>query len=195
MSLADKTDPRVAAYGDVDEANSALGVALAVGGLPGAVADVLRAIQNELFDVGADLSNPLPRARSMPAAADHPGLCRSARELVRLIRRSPAQRCVPSSCPAGRCRRLSPHRPNGDPAGRASPGWPSLATIRTRRRPTGEARPAASIWWPSRYLNRLSDLLFILTRVVNGAEGGRAVGSRAATVTTHCHTQPRRIQP
>ena len=58
MSLADKTDPRVAAYGDVDETNSALGVALAAGDLPAEVATVLRTIQNELFDLGADLSKP-----------------------------------------------------------------------------------------------------------------------------------------
>ena len=59
MSQTAKTDPRVAAYGDVDEANSAVGVALATGGLPADVADILRRIQNELFDLGADLSNPL----------------------------------------------------------------------------------------------------------------------------------------
>src|SRR4051812_41290506 len=59
MSLAPKTDPRVAAYGDVDEANSAIGVALALGDLPVDVAAFLRTVQNELFDLGADLGNPL----------------------------------------------------------------------------------------------------------------------------------------
>jgi cob(I)alamin adenosyltransferase len=54
-----KTDPRVQAYGHVDEANSILGVALTQPGLPADIAAVLRHIQNELFDCGADLSNPL----------------------------------------------------------------------------------------------------------------------------------------
>ena len=59
MSVINKTDPRVEAYGDVDEANSAIGVALAAHDLPDKVAAVLRTIQNEMFDVGADLSKPL----------------------------------------------------------------------------------------------------------------------------------------
>ena len=59
MSVTSKTDPRVEAYGDVDEANSTIGVALAAHDLPDEIAAVLRTIQNELFDVGADLSKPL----------------------------------------------------------------------------------------------------------------------------------------
>ena len=50
LSPVSKTDPRVAAYGDVDEANSAIGVALAAGDLPDDVAAVLRSVQNEMFD-------------------------------------------------------------------------------------------------------------------------------------------------
>src|SRR4051794_10040709 len=59
MSRVAKTDPRLVAYADVDEANSAIGTALALGGLDGAVADLLRSIQNDLFDVGADLCTPV----------------------------------------------------------------------------------------------------------------------------------------
>ena len=58
-SRVSKTDPRLAAYADVDEANSAIGVALALGGLSDEVATVLRAVQNDLFDVGADLCAPV----------------------------------------------------------------------------------------------------------------------------------------
>ena len=54
-----KADLRVETYGHVDEANSAIGVALAVGGLDEQATAALAIIQNELFDVGADLSNPL----------------------------------------------------------------------------------------------------------------------------------------
>lgn len=58
-SVARKTDLRVEAYGQVDETNTAVGVALALDDVPGDIAEVLRHIQNELFDVGADLSNPV----------------------------------------------------------------------------------------------------------------------------------------
>ncbi|PRP48809.1 hypothetical protein C7B63_20950, partial [Bacillus halotolerans] len=59
MSVAGKTDARVEAYGDVDEANAAVGVALATQQLPEPVAVLLRSLQNELFDLGADLSTPV----------------------------------------------------------------------------------------------------------------------------------------
>src|SRR5690606_15759801 len=49
-----KTDPRIAAYADVEEANAAIGVALALGDLPEPVAEVLRRVQNELFDVRSE---------------------------------------------------------------------------------------------------------------------------------------------
>ena len=56
-SRVSKLDPRIAAYGDVDELNSTIGVALA-GELPVEIREVLERVQNELFDVGADLSVP-----------------------------------------------------------------------------------------------------------------------------------------
>ena len=71
LSLTSKTDPRVEAYGDVDEANSLIGVALAIGdpGVGNLGADVratLGRVQNELFDCGADLSTPLARNPKYP---------------------------------------------------------------------------------------------------------------------------------
>src|SRR5262245_16722278 len=66
LSRTTKTDPRLAAYADVDEANSAIGVALALGeigtmqGERGAeIAALLTRVQNEMFDVGADLCMPV----------------------------------------------------------------------------------------------------------------------------------------
>ena len=58
-SRAAKTDPRLAAYADVDEANCAIGMAITMGGLPADLVTLLSRIQNELFDVGADLCNPV----------------------------------------------------------------------------------------------------------------------------------------
>src|SRR3954467_1567323 len=59
MSRTPKTGVRVAAFGDVDEANSAIGVALASGGLGDDVVALLTSVQNDLFDVGADLCTPI----------------------------------------------------------------------------------------------------------------------------------------
>ena len=58
MSRVPKTDPRIEAYGTVDELNAQLGVALAAGGLPAPYEAWLKRIQNDLFDVGADISVP-----------------------------------------------------------------------------------------------------------------------------------------
>src|SRR5688572_47819 len=54
-----KTDPRIEADADVDETNAAIGAVLALGDMPEQVARVLTGIQNDLFDVGADLSTPV----------------------------------------------------------------------------------------------------------------------------------------
>ncbi len=58
-SKTSKTDPRLAAYGEVDEANSSIGVAIAAGHLNSTLVVLLTRIQNDLFDVGADLCNPI----------------------------------------------------------------------------------------------------------------------------------------
>ncbi len=59
MSETSKTDSRLVAYADVDEANSAIGQAIALGGLDGDMVEVLTRVQNDLFDVGADLCTPV----------------------------------------------------------------------------------------------------------------------------------------
>src|SRR5579859_6911594 len=58
-SRAAKTDSRLAAYADVEEANCAIGTAITFGDLAADIAQVLARVQNELFDVGADLANPI----------------------------------------------------------------------------------------------------------------------------------------
>jgi cob(I)alamin adenosyltransferase len=58
MSRVAKTHPRIEAYGDVDELNAQIGVALCAPGLPERYAQWLAAVQNDLFDVGADLAVP-----------------------------------------------------------------------------------------------------------------------------------------
>ena len=66
MSRTAKTDPRLTAYADVDETNSSIGVAIAMGGLPAEVAALLTRIQNDLFDVGADLCTPVVEEPEFP---------------------------------------------------------------------------------------------------------------------------------
>jgi len=71
FSRTAKTDLRLAAYADVDEANAAIGVAVTTGGLAGEVTALLVRIQNELFDVGADLCNPVvPEPAHPPLRVD-----------------------------------------------------------------------------------------------------------------------------
>ena len=66
MSEVAKSDLRLAAYADVDEANSSLGYALALGRLEPDVAEVVLQVQNDLFDVGADLSTPIVEKPAYP---------------------------------------------------------------------------------------------------------------------------------
>ena len=170
MSVARKTDPRVAAYGDVDETNSILGVALALGQLPTEVTAALRTVQNELFDLGADLSNPL-----RPSDPGRPELRITQQSIDRL-----ENWCDEFSEPLGSLSSFI--LPGG------LPGAAQLHVARTvARRAERSAWAAAESYGtdpvadPDRpggvnplaitYLNRLSDLLFILTRVVNGPEG------------------------
>ncbi|MCZ0856420.1 ATP:cob(I)alamin adenosyltransferase, partial [Enterococcus faecalis] len=58
-SRVSKSDPRLAAYADCDEANAAIGVAVVLGNPSQSVGSVLLQIQNDLFDAGADLSTPV----------------------------------------------------------------------------------------------------------------------------------------
>ena len=160
MSRTRKTDPRLVAFADVDETNSSVGVALAVGGLPADVADLLRTVQNDLFDVGADLCTPV---RPDPA---HPPLRVTEEYVTRL---------------EGACdeynARLEKLRSFVLPGGSA--GAALLHVARTVARRAERATWAAldvhgETMNPltARYLNRLSDLLFILARVANTAALG-----------------------
>jgi cob(I)alamin adenosyltransferase len=150
-----KTDPRLAAYADVDEANSAIGVALALGELTDEVAGVLRAVQNDLFDVGADLCAPVVPEPKYP----------SLRITESYVERLEAW-CDEFN---GRLEKLTSFiLPGG------SPGAALLHVARTvtRRAERGawaliEVDAERTNVLAARYLNRLSDLLFVLSRVAN----------------------------
>ena len=160
LSRTAKTDLRLAAYADVDEANSCIGVALALGELPQDVADLLTTIQNDLFDVGADLCTPVT-----PDPA-HPPLRVTEAYVERLE----------AACDDYNDR-LEKLRSFILPAG--APGAALLHVARTVVR-----RAERSTWaalelhsgtmnpLTARYLNRLSDLLFILARTANSVDSG-----------------------
>jgi cob(I)alamin adenosyltransferase len=161
-SRARKTDPRLAAYADVDEANCAIGVAVTMGGLPAEITSLLIRLQNELFDVGADLCNPIAPAGGQPARSQ---LRIDDAYVTRLEQACDAHN---EGLPVLRSFVL----PGG------SPGAAALHTARTVVR-----RAERSAWaaveahgetvspLPARYLNRLSDLLFILARQANQPGG------------------------
>jgi cob(I)alamin adenosyltransferase len=172
LSPVSKTDPRVEAYGDVDEANSAIGVALAAGGLPDDVAAVLRIVQNEMFDVGADLSNPLRAVRS----TDTPPELRVTGEYIDRLESwcdqfgDPLPNLKSFILPGGSPAAAQLHLARTVVRRAERAAWSAVQAYGTepiadRERPGGVNTLAIT------YLNRLSDLLFILTRVVNGPDG------------------------
>jgi cob(I)alamin adenosyltransferase len=169
MSETRKSDPRVDAYGDVDEANAVLGVALATGELPEPVQRLLRSVQNELFDLGADLSNPL-----RPDPDWEP--LRVTQEYVDRLESwcdefgDPLPALTSFILPGGSMGAAQLHvvRTVTRRAERAA--WTAVEAYGTapvaEEEGPGGLNPVAVT-----YLNRLSDLVFILIRVVNGPEG------------------------
>lgn len=155
MSRVPKTHPRIEAYGEVDELNSHLGVVVASGGLDERLVAVLQRVQNDLFDVGADLAVP---ADAAPTKAGE------------RLRVAPAQvEWLEARCDELN-EELEPLRSFLLPGGTLAAAQLHVARTVCRRAErrvllvedhTPEAR---------HYLNRLSDLLFILARTANGGE-------------------------
>ena len=160
FSRVPKTDSRLAAYADTDEANCAIGAAITLGQLPADMAALLRRIQNELFDCGADLATPLPTT-----PPQYPQL-RIDESYVAAL--EAACDSYNADLPTLRSFIL----PGG------TPGAVLLHTARAVTRRAERTAWAAVAEhgdtisrWPARYLNRLSDLLFILARCANSGTG------------------------
>jgi cob(I)alamin adenosyltransferase len=159
MSRSPKTGARVAAFGDVDEANSSIGTAVALGALPDDVVSLLTSVQNDMFDVGADLCTPVvPEPQWVTLRVDD----------------SYVQR-LEAACDehnAALTKLESFVLPGGSPG--AALLHVARTTVRRAERSTWallEAEPEATNPLTATYLNRLSDLLFILARVANIERG------------------------
>jgi cob(I)alamin adenosyltransferase len=178
MSRVSKLHPRVEAYGTVDELNATLGVALLAPGLPSSFAQWLERVQNDLLDVGADLSVPTPTDGEPDA---------TGKGQVRL-RVTPAYaQWLEQVCDEVN-EKLEPLRSFVIPGG--TPAAAQLHVCRTVcRRAERRAIAVGEECNPEviRYLNRLSDMLFILSRAVNdgpaGSESLWAPGSHGGGAT------------
>jgi cob(I)alamin adenosyltransferase len=170
MSRTSKTDPRLLAYADANEANAAIGIALAAGDLRQDVRETLTRVQNDLFDVGADLCTPLRESYEFPPLRVE---ARWVEELEEDCDRYLAE--------------LPKLRSFILPGGTAGSAYLHLATTVVRRAErqawgaieTYGDQPGAGTKGEggvnvltAKYLNRLSDLLFVLARIANLPIGG-----------------------
>ncbi len=159
MSLTTKNDPRLGAYADVDEANAQIGLAVATGALDEDVVAVLVHVQNDLFDVGADFATPVvaePEYPPLRIEQDYvdrlEGWCDHYNESLTALR---------SFILSG--------------------GTPGAAHLHVARTVVRRAERSAWAAWAEHaetmnplaitYLNRLSDLVFILARHANREQG------------------------
>jgi cob(I)alamin adenosyltransferase len=159
LSVTTKNDLRLQAYADVDEANAQLGVALTFGGLEAEVARVLTTVQNDLFDVGADLCTPVVAEPEFPPLRIEQGYvdrlehwCDEYNEGLPTLRSFILNGGTPGAAHLHVARTVVRRAERS--------GWAAF-----------EEHGATMNVLALRYLNRLSDLLFILARHANRADG------------------------
>ena len=155
-SRTSKSDPRLQAYADCDETNAVLGLVLALGSPTPRTTEIIRRVQNDLFDLGADLATPIGTERQATALRMIPAQVKQLEHWCDELNES-----LPTL--------TSFILPGGSPAG---------ALLHQAR--TVSRRAERSAWVSTaghdvnevalQYLNRLSDLLFILARVENGGD-------------------------
>ena len=155
FSRVSKNDPRLVAYADCDETNASIGLALALGAPAPEIVDVLRQIQNDLFDAGADLSTPIV------ADPKYPPL-RITQSYIDRVERwcdtfnedlAPLHSFI---LPGGTALGALLHSARTVARRAERSAWAAVA-----------ASPDDTSVLPAKYLNRLSDLLFIVSRLAN----------------------------
>lgn len=155
FSRVSKNDARLVAYADCDEANAAIGTAIALANPKQRITDVLRQIQNDLFDAGADLSTPVvKKPKYPPLRITQSYIDRLETWCDEFNEDLPALNSfvLPGGSP------LSALLHNARTVARRAErsAWAAI-----------EMHPSDVSELPAKYLNRLSDLLFILSRVAN----------------------------
>jgi cob(I)alamin adenosyltransferase len=158
-TVTTKNDLRLHAYADVDELNSQIGWALAAGELDGEVVQLLTTVQNELFDVGADFSTPVVEDPEWPPLRVEPeyvarleAWCDRFNDELEPLRSFILPGGTPAAAALHVCRTVARRAERS--------AWAAHAEH-------GETMNAEAI----KYLNRLSDLLFILARHANRSRG------------------------
>jgi cob(I)alamin adenosyltransferase len=160
MSRVGKNDLRLHAYADTDEANSSLGVAIALGSLSEEVVALLTGIQNDLFDVGADLCTPVvenPEFPPLRVEQDYVDRLEAACDRYNADLEALRSFVLPGGTPGAALLHVS------------------RTVVRRAERSTWAALDAHGDTMnplTATYLNRLSDLLFILARHANLGAGG-----------------------
>ncbi|AXK34722.1 cob(I)yrinic acid a,c-diamide adenosyltransferase [Streptomyces armeniacus] len=159
MSRTAKTDARIGAYADANEANAAIGVAVALGELPEEVRTILVRVQNDLFDVGADLATPVAENPEFPPL-------RVEQSYIDKLEAD----CDTFLADLEKLRSFI--LPGGTPG--AALLHQACTVVRRAERSTWAALAEhGDVMNPltATYLNRLSDLLFILARTANKEVG------------------------
>ncbi|MEU9855005.1 cob(I)yrinic acid a,c-diamide adenosyltransferase [Streptomyces sp. NPDC047974] len=159
MSRTAKTDLRIAAYADANEANAVIGTALALGHLEEEVVTVLTRVQNDLFDVGADLATPVVENPAYPPLrVEQYYVDKLEADCDRFLEELEKLRSF--------------ILPGGTPG--AALLHQACTVVRRAERSTWAALEVHGETMnplTATYLNRLSDLLFILARVANKEVG------------------------
>jgi cob(I)alamin adenosyltransferase len=159
MSRTAKTDSRIAAYADTNEANAVIGTALALGALPEDVAAVLVRVQNDLFDVGADLATPVvPDPKYPPLRVEQGYVDRLEADCDTYL--AELEKLRSFILPGGTPGAALLHQACTVVRRAERSTWAALAEH-------GDSMNALT----ATYLNRLSDLLFILARTANKDRG------------------------
>ncbi|WP_406092553.1 cob(I)yrinic acid a,c-diamide adenosyltransferase [Kitasatospora purpeofusca] len=159
MSRTSKTDPRLVAYADANEANAAIGLAIAAGALPADVVTVLTRVQNDLFDVGADLATPVVEdPKYPPLRVEQSYIDKLETDCDHYLAELEKLRSfiLPGGTPGAAYLHLACTVVRR--AERAT--WAAIDTHGDSVNPL-----------TAKYLNRLSDLLFILARAANKERG------------------------
>lgn len=155
FSRVSKNDARLVAYADCDEANAAIGTAIALGNPEQLIADTLRQVQNDMFDTGADLSTPVvknpkyPPLRVTQSYIDRlEGWCDKFNENLSTLNSF--------VLPGGSRLSALLHVARSVVRRAERSAWAAV-----------DQHPTSVSPLPAKYLNRLSDLLFILSRLAN----------------------------